>query len=114
MPRGEDTRVFRQHAGHRLAARRVPEVFAELREAAGIRPVPGGRNPRTHDRRHSFCVATRLGWYRAGVDVNAHLPLLSTYLGHVGPVSTYWYLQAAPELLELAADRLGRFLADLP
>ena len=100
--------------GNRLAARSVPGVFAELREAAGIRPVPGGRNPRMHDLRHSFCVATMLGWYRAGVDVHAHLPLLSTYLGHAGPVSTYWYLQAAPELLELAADRLGHFLGDLP
>ncbi|HXZ71936.1 MAG TPA: tyrosine-type recombinase/integrase, partial [Streptosporangiaceae bacterium] len=77
--------------GGRLAARHVPEVFAELREAAGIRPAPGGRNPRVHDLRHSFCVATMLGWYRAGVDVHAHLPLLSTYLGHADPVSTYWY-----------------------
>ena len=81
--------------GNRLAARSVPGVFAELREAAGIRPVPGGRNPRMHDLRHSFCVATMLGWYRAGVDVHAHVPLLSTYLGHAA-VSTYWYLQAAP------------------
>ena len=105
---------FLNTRGNRLAARRVPGVFAELREAAGIRPVPGGRNPRTHDLRHSFCVATMLGWYRTGVDVHAHLPLLSTYLGHADPVSTYWYLQAAPELLELAADRLGRFLGDLP
>ncbi|HTP14496.1 MAG TPA: tyrosine-type recombinase/integrase [Streptosporangiaceae bacterium] len=79
--------------GNRLAARHVPEVFAELREAAGIRPAPGGRNPRAHDLRHSFCVATMVGWYRAGVDVHAHLPLLSTYVGHVDPVSTYWYLQ---------------------
>jgi len=100
--------------GGRLAARHVPEVFAELRRVAGIRPAPGGRNPRVHDLRHSFCVATMLGWYRAGVDVHAHLPLLSTYLGHADPVSTYWYLQAAPELLALAADRLGHFLADLP
>jgi len=39
---------------------------------------------------------------------------LSTYLGHVDPVSTYWYLQAAPELLALAAGRLDHFLGDLP
>jgi hypothetical protein len=38
---------------------------------------------------------------------------LSTYLGHVDPVSTYWYLQAAPELLALAADRLDRFIGDI-
>jgi hypothetical protein len=38
------------------------------------------------------------------------MPVLSTYLGHVDPVGTYWYLQASPELMELAAARLdGRF-----
>ena len=45
---------------------------------------------------------------------HARLPLLSTYLGHVDPVSTYWYLQAAPELLALAAGRLEDHLGDLP
>jgi hypothetical protein len=34
------------------------------------------------------------------------LPLLSTYLGHIAPSSTYWYLSAVPELLGLIADRL--------
>jgi len=62
--------------------------------------------PRLHDFRHSFAVKTLLGWYREGVDVAAHMPLLSTYLGHVNPASTYWYLSAAPELLALAAKYL--------
>jgi hypothetical protein len=53
-------------------------------------------------------VRTLLKWYRAGVDVQPPLPLLSTYLGHVHPKDTYWYLEAAPELLELAAERLER------
>ncbi|WP_222849915.1 hypothetical protein [Trebonia kvetii] len=44
--------------------------------------------------------------YRDGRDVQARLPLLSTWLGHVDPKSTYWYLQAVPELLALAAGRL--------
>jgi len=47
-----------------------------------------------------------LGWYRAGQDVEAQLPVLSAYLGHRDPRSTYWYLSAAPELLALAARRL--------
>ena len=47
-----------------------------------------------------------LDWYRDGQDVQARLPLLSTWLGHVDPKSTYWYLQAVPELLALAAGRL--------
>ena len=33
------------------------------------------------------------------------MPLLSTWLGHVDPASTYWYL-AVPELLELISRRL--------
>ena len=56
--------------------------------------------------RHSFAVATLLDWYRDGTDVTARMPLLSAYLGHVGPTSTYWYLQATPELLGVAGQWL--------
>ena len=66
-----------------------------------MRPRP----PRLHDLRHTFAVRTLLGWYRAGEDVQAKIPSLSTYLGHREPSSTYWYLSAAPELLALAAAR---------
>jgi len=45
-------------------------------------------------------------WYRAGFDVERELPKLSTYLGHVHVNDTYWYLEAVPELLQLATDRL--------
>ncbi|MFZ1286965.1 MAG: hypothetical protein WAR57_08005 [Candidatus Phosphoribacter sp.] len=51
-------------------------------------------------------MATILGWYQDGHDVQARLPLLSTWLGHVDPASTYWYLHAVPELLGHAAARL--------
>lgn len=64
--------------------------------------------PRLGDFRHGFAVRTLLGWYRAGEDVQAMLPRLSTYLGHVEPSSTYWYLSAAPELMAIAAERLDR------
>ena len=47
-------------------------------------------------------------WYRAGVDVEPRLAWLSTYLGHVAPTTTYWYLTATPDLLALAAKRLER------
>jgi hypothetical protein len=30
---------------------------------------------------------------------------LSTYLGHADPANTYWYIEAVPELLELASRR---------
>ena len=45
-------------------------------------------------------------WYRAGLDVERELPKLATYLGHVHVNETYWYLEAVPELLQLATDRL--------
>jgi integrase len=64
------------------------------------------RTRHKHDLRHSFAVATLLDWYRDGADIDARMPLLSAYLGHVSPVSTYWYLQATPELLAVAARRL--------
>ena len=47
-----------------------------------------------------------IGWYREGLDPERRLALLSTYLGHVDPRTTYWYLTAVPELLELIADRI--------
>jgi integrase/recombinase XerD len=84
----------------------IQHTFAALVAAAGIQAPPGQRAPRLHDLRHAFTVATMLDWYRDGGDVQARLPLLSTWLGHVDPKSTYWYLQAVPELLALAAGRL--------
>jgi len=59
-----------------------------------------------------MAVRTLPSWYRAAEDVDAKLPLLSTYLGHRDPASSYWYLEAAPELLALAAERLGRLQSD--
>lgn len=54
--------------------------------------TPKGRPPRIHDLRHSFAVNVLLRWYQAGEDVQVKLPLLSTYMGHVSVVSTYYYL----------------------
>jgi integrase/recombinase XerD len=92
--------------GTRIAHPTIYLPFRALLEQAGItHPVPG-RHVRVHDLRHSFAVRTLLGWYRDGGDVAARMPLLSTYMGHVDPAASYWYLSAAPELLALAAERL--------
>ena len=56
--------------------------------------------------RHRLAVKTLLRWYREGRDVERELPRLSTYLGHVHVADTYWYLEAVPELLQLATQRL--------
>jgi integrase/recombinase XerD len=81
-------------------------AFDRTRRAASVGGSTPGRWPRAHELRHTFAVNTLLGWYRAGDNVAAKLPLLSTYLGHVDPAATYWYLSAVPELLGLAAARL--------
>src|SRR5690349_3533821 len=92
--------------GTRLDAHNITRTFAGLLGDAGIDAPPGRRRPRLHDLRHAFTVTSLLDFYRDGGDVAARLPLLSTWLGHVDPKSTYWYLQAVPELLALAAGRL--------
>ena len=69
--------------------------------------------PRPHDLRHAFAVRTLLGWYRTGEEVDRKLPLLSTFLGHVHPSDTYWYLQAVPELLQLIGRRLDGALGEM-
>jgi integrase len=81
--------------------------FRELVRSSGV-GASSALRPRIHDLRHSFAVNTLVRWHRAGADVGALLPRLSTYLGDLTPGYTYWYLSAAPELLALAAARLEK------
>jgi integrase/recombinase XerD len=83
----------------------VQPTFRLLCERTGI-GAEAAHRPRIHDLRHTFAVRTLLGWYREGLDVQARLPLLATYLGHREPRYTYHYLSAAPELLGHAARLL--------
>jgi integrase/recombinase XerD len=105
-PHLETVSLFVTTRGTRPAHPTIHQPFRALLEQAGVRHPSPTRRVRTHDLRHSFAVRTLLGWYRDGGDVAARMPLLSTYLGHVDPAATYWYLSAAPELLALAAERL--------
>lgn len=65
-----------------------------------------GRGPRIHDLRHSFAARTIIDWYRTGKDPSHEMIKLTTYLGHTAPENTYWYIEAVPELLELASRRV--------
>jgi integrase/recombinase XerD len=105
-PAATSASFFLTTAGHRPLQTGLQQTFAKLVVLAEIQTPPGRRRPRIHDLRHTFAVTTVIGWYRAGVDVAAHMPILSTFLGHSAPEATYWYLQATPELLALAAERL--------
>jgi hypothetical protein len=95
--RGVDRDADRADGQHWLAARR------------GARA-----RPRPHDLRHAYAVRTLLGWHRSGEQVEYKLPLLATFLGHAHPASSYWYLQAVPELLELVGRRLDGALGEMP
>jgi site-specific recombinase XerD len=99
---------FITRTGHRVQQSAVQHTFATLLTLAEIHTPPGRRHPRVHDLRHLFAVTVLTGWHRDGLDVAARLPVLSTYLGHATPESTYWYLEAALPLLTLAAQHLER------
>lgn len=112
LPQPATPAFFVSISGGRLANGAFNATFATLIRQTGLEGRGERARPRPHDLRHTFAVRTLLEWYRAGVDVDAQLPLLSTFLGHVDPVSTYWYLQASPELLAVACERLQRAGAD--
>jgi site-specific recombinase XerD len=69
----------------------------------------GTRAPCVHGLRHTFAVRTLLRWYRDGIDPQARLNHLSTFLGHVGLHSTAVYLTITSELLESANQRFEAF-----
>lgn len=108
-PPGERA-LFVSRLGTRLDINTIEHTFRTLRRRTAIAPHSAASRPRLHDLRHTFAVRTLLDAYRSGEDVQARVALLSTYLGHARPEDTYWYLQAAPELLALAGERLERHL----
>ena len=99
---------FLWEGGDRLAYNTVNRWFLLVACQVGLRQPGDRRGPRIHDLRHYFAVRTLLNWYRAGADVEARLPELATYLGHVHARESYWYLSAVPELLQLATLRWER------
>jgi integrase len=106
--------LFVSTAGTRLIYCNVHHAFHRLVGLAGLTARSGSCRPRIHDLRHSFAVAAMLDAYAAGEDGQTRLTLLSTWLGHVHPASTYWYLSASPELMALAGQRLEAHLAARP
>jgi len=101
---------FVSDAGTRPTDCMVRYNFAVVCQQIGLRTAQRynrhGRGPRIHDLRHTFAAHTLLNWYRTGMDPEREMVKLSTYLGHTDPAHTYWYLEAIPELLELASSRV--------
>lgn len=105
-PQPTTTSFLVSSAGTRLVYCNVWNQFHKLVGLVGLQARSGRCRPRIHDLRHRFAVTTLIDWYSSGIDVEARLPVLSTYMGHVDPKATYWYLTGTPELLALAARRL--------
>jgi integrase len=92
--------VFVTSQGTRLPYPTVHEVFRKLLRSIGLLDRPGRGGPRIHDLRHAFTIHSLEQFAGNREAVSQHTLALSTYLGHVGVTSTYWYLQATPKLMQ--------------
>ena len=110
FPMLQSIAFFVSEQGTRVTHWAARDNFAVVSRQIGIRKKTNGKRvgcgPRLHDMRHRFAARTLVDWYRAGVNVEREIHKLSTYLGHGHVNDTYWYLEAVPELLELATQRL--------
>ena len=109
---GDRSVLFPSGDGGALTYAQLYRAFIRLREHVGIVHPPDARwQPRLHDLRHTFAVHRLVAWYREGVDVQARLPWLATYLGHAGLAGTQAYLTMTPEVLTEASLRFQRYAA---
>jgi integrase/recombinase XerD len=108
FPQPTTPAFFISARGGRVARHELNQTFTQLIRRAGLDGRGTRARPRPYDLRHAFAVRTVLDWYAAGDDVDRKMALLSTFLGHADPASTYWYLQAVPELLAVISSRLER------
>jgi len=103
-PRAPDSPLLLNERRRRLCHPTVNMTFRNLLQKCGIAHHKR-TGPRIHDLRHAFAVHRLLAWYRQGQDVNALLPALATYMGHVDISSTRVYLQPTAELLQQVNQR---------
>jgi integrase len=111
-PTPRSTRYFISTIGSALTRSEVAKTLRRLTTTLGLRTDTV--HPTAHQLRHTFAVRTLIDWQRSGVPIDERIILLSTYLGHVSPAESYWYLTATPELMGHAADRLERHLGGRP
>ncbi len=107
-PRPRSNTFFLSSIGTGLDRSAVGKTLRTLTSTLGLRTDTV--HPTAHHLRHSFALSTLIDWQRSGVPIDGQIAVLSTYLGHVSPAETYWYLSATPELMGLAAERLERHL----
>lgn len=108
IPHGRCASFLTSDAGTALDAGSVRRWFCTISVACGLRKAPQdkryGRGPRLQDLRHTFATRRLVEWYRDGRNASAQMPKLAAYLGHSTVGCTYWYIEAVPELLQLATE----------
>lgn len=109
LPAPKTPAFFLSERGRRMSQWSAQDNFVKISQTIGLRPPRTGRRhgrgPRIHDLRHRFAVSTLIQWYRLGANVDRELPKLATYLGHSHVDEVYWYLEAVPELLQIATEQ---------
>lgn len=110
----EDAAFFRTDRSDRISYNTANHAFRLLRRQLGWTAEGRTRVPRVHDLRHRMVVRRIQSWHAQGVDVDAKIPVLATYLGHVEVRELYWYLSAVPELMSIVAKRFEDFAGHDP
>jgi integrase len=111
-PKPRSSAFFLSSTGTRIDRSAVSKTLRKITIALGLRTETA--RPRAHDLRHGFAISTLIEWQRSGVRIDERIAALSTYLGHISPADTYWYLTATPELMGAAAQRLERRFGGRP
>lgn len=108
----ENAPFFPAPDGGHYSKRAIYTTFRHILENAGI-PYTG-QGPRIHDFRHTFSVHCLKKWILAGKDMNAALPVLSTYLGHKNLSGTQDYLRLTadmyPDIVKTMELRFGNIV----
>lgn len=106
---GGDQAFFRTDRSDRVSYNAAEHTFNVLRRQLGWTAVGRTRAPRIHDLRHRMVVRRIVAWHAHGVNVDAKIPVLATYMGHAEVRSLYWYFSAAPELMSIVSERFADF-----
>lgn len=111
---GQGAAFFRTDRSEQIKDSAARHAFSVLRRQLGWTTTGRTRAPRVHDLRHTMVVRRIQAWHTEGVNVDANIAVLATYLGHVEVRDLYWYLSAVPELMGTVADRFETFAESAP
>lgn len=100
---------FLNTGGKPMKKANLEYAFSKIRDCVDVSDSDY-KVPILYHLRHTFACRTIQNWIKNGCDINSKLYILSTYLGHVHPQETYWYLSATDALLRSASIQYEEFL----